>query len=101
MAKRPFVLTDMEDRALAACDEMYLEVSSAREILESWYARRIQVTELRRLYERLIGLGLLRVYRKRSGKIRAAVLAGHRTRDLLVRATAYGRRYLTWQRHVV
>ena len=101
MAKRPFVLTDLEDRVLAACDDMYLEVSSAREILESWYARRIPLAELRRLYERLADLGLLRVYRRYSGRVRAAALAGNRTRDLLVRATANGRRYLTWQRHVV
>jgi hypothetical protein len=101
MAKQTFLLTDLEDRALAACDDMYLEVPSAREILESWYARRILPGELRQLYGRLVDLGLLRVYRKRSGRIHAASLTGHRSRDLLVRATTSGRRYLARARHVV
>jgi hypothetical protein len=101
MKKRQFVLTELEDRALAACDDMYLEAASAREVLSSWYGREIQFRELRSIYARLLGLGLLRVYAQGKGRPVSTELRGHRTSALSVRATSKGRRYLGWKRHVV
>ena len=100
MKSRPYILTDFEDRALAACDDMYLETSIARNVLSTWYERVISYRELRAAYSRLIELGLLRAYAKHNHRIVLVKLSGHRTRDLSVRATARGRRYLTWKRHV-
>jgi hypothetical protein len=101
MKKAQFVLTDLEDRALAACDDMYLEAASAREVLSSWYGREIPFRELRSIYARLVGLGLLRVYAQRNGRTMSIELKGHRTNAVSVRATSKGRQYLGWKRHVV
>lgn len=100
MKSRPFILSDIEDLALAACDDMYLEASSARNILSTWYERVVLYRELRAAYARLIQLGLLRAYAKRNHRIVLVQLPGHRTRDLAVRATSSGRQYLTWRRRV-
>lgn len=100
MKQRPYVLTDMEDRALAACDDMYLETTIARGVLETWYERPIPFRELRQVYSRLEALGLMRPYVKQNSRICASTIPGHRTQDLLMRATAKGREYLTWKRHV-
>ena len=88
MKKRQFVLTDLEDRALAACDDMYLETTSAQEILSSWYGRKVPFRELRSIYARLVGLGLLRVYAQRNGRAISTELRGQRTDALWVRAQA-------------
>jgi hypothetical protein len=101
MKQREFVLTDLEDRALAACDDMHLDAASAREILSSWYGRDIPFRELRSIYARLVGHGLLRVYAQHKGRAICTELKGHRTNALSVRATSKGRRYLGWKRHVV
>jgi len=95
------MLTDLEDRALAACDDAYLEATIAREILSSWYGREIRFRELRSIYARLVGLGLLRVYAQRNGRAISTELRGQRTNALSVRATSKGRQYLGWKRHVV
>lgn len=100
MSRRQFILTDIEDRALAACDDMYLETHIARAVLESWYGRTIPYRELRRVYARLFALGLLRTYKRRDGRIRRSPMEGNRTQTLLVRATAYGCTYLSWPRRV-
>ena len=101
MKKRPFLLTDFEDRALAACDDFYLEASTAQNILRSWYERSIPETRLRRAYARLEGLGLLGTYRKARGRIRRAPLERTAMIDLIVRGTQKGRSYLNLKRHVV
>ena len=102
MKKRPFTLTDLEDRALAACDDMYLETAIARDVLSTWFNRTIPFRELRQGYEKRINLGLLRTYKKRSGRIRSTELRGHRTQVLLVRATLKGVQYLNCgERYVV
>ena len=54
MRKRPFTLTDLEDRALAACDDMYLETTIARNVLSTWYERVIPFRELRPAYRKLV-----------------------------------------------
>jgi hypothetical protein len=100
MKSRPYVLTDIEDLALAACDDMYLEGSIARDILSTWYERVVPYRELRAAYSRLIQLGLMRAYANRNHRIVLVQLSGHRTRDLAFRATAKGRQYLTWKRRV-
>ena len=100
MKKRPYVLTDLEDRALAACDDMYLETTIARTILSTWYERVIPFRELRPVYRRLVDLGLARTYAKRNGRLVSVALPGHRTDALSVRATKKGRQYLGWKRHV-
>ena len=56
MSQRPYVLTDFEDRALAACDDMYLETTIARNVLSTWYERVIPFRELRPAYQRLVDL---------------------------------------------
>ena len=102
MKQHPFTLTDLEDHALAACDDMYLDTPIAKEILSSWHGRTIQYRELRRVYEKLIDLGLLRTYIKQDGRIRSAVIHGKRTQQLLVRATLKGVRYINCgERYVV
>jgi hypothetical protein len=100
MKNRPYILTDFEDLALAACDDMYLETSIARNILSTWYERVVPYRELRAAYSRLIDLGLLRAYAKRNHRVVLVQLSGHRTQDLAVRATSKGRRYLIWKRQV-
>lgn len=89
------MLTDLEDRALAACDDQHLAVPTAQTILSSWFARDISTGEMRDVYARLIELGLLRTYVRRRKVLVAAPLLGNRTRSLQVRATAKGRRYLS------
>ena len=100
MRKRPYMLTDLEDRALAACDDMYLEAPTARNVLSTWYERVIPFRELRSVYRRLVELGLLRTYAKRYGRLKAVELSGHRTAALSVRATKKGCQYLGRKRHV-
>jgi hypothetical protein len=101
LKRRPFVLTDLEDRALAACDDQYLAVRSAQMILSSWFDRRISTPEMRQLYRKLSDLGLLRAYVMRGGRIVRSPFLGRRTVSLLVRATTKGRSYLKWPRRVV
>ena len=102
MRKRPFILTELEDLALAACDDQHLRALSARTVLSSWLARDVSLRELRLAYSRLLELGLLRSYRERAGRAYASPFVGTRTRDLAVRATPKGRNYLKWRpRHVV
>ena len=101
MNPRPYVLADIEDRALAACDDMYLETTIARNVLSTWYERVIPFSELRPVYQRLIDLGLLRTYTKRQGRMKAVEMSGHRTASLSVRATKKGRQYLGRKRHVI
>jgi hypothetical protein len=100
MKSRPYVLTDFEDLALAACDDMYLEASIARNILSTWYERVVPARELRAAYSRLMQLGLLRAYAKGNHRVVLAKLSGYRTRDIAVRATSKGRQYLTLKRRV-
>jgi hypothetical protein len=98
---RAFVLTDLEDRALAACDDSHLEVRVAQDILGSWFDRVVPMQEIRLIYRRLFDLGLLRFYVKRGRRMVPTGLEGRRTRSLRVRATAKGRNYLSLRRHVV
>ncbi len=100
MKKRPYVLTDLEDRALAACDDMHLETKVARKVLSTWYERVIPFRELRLAYRRLIELGLLRTFARRDGRIVSVEMPGHRTEAISVRATKKGRKYLGWKRYV-
>jgi len=100
MKKRPYVLTDFEDRALAACDDMHLETKIARNVLSTWYERVIAFRELRLAYRRLVELGLLRIFAKRNGHVVPVEIPGHRTEALSVRATKKGRKYLGWKRYV-
>ena len=100
MAKRPFMLTDLEDLALAACDDMYLESTIAQDILSTWYERKVPLRELRAAYLRLIELGLLRSYVKHDGRVRLAALTDNRTSIILVRATKAGNDYLGLKRRV-
>lgn len=90
----PFTLTDLEDRVLASCDDMYLEASIAKDICSGWYGRDIPYRELRAVYRKLIGLGLLRPYVKSGGRIRAADLSGNRTSRLIFHGTKKGRDYI-------
>jgi hypothetical protein len=92
MIRRTFMLSDLEDRALAACDDQHLAVPTAQAILSSWFVRDISTGEMRDVYARLIELGLLNTYVRRRGVLVAAPLLGNRTRSLQVRATAKGRK---------
>jgi hypothetical protein len=40
--RRLFVLTDLEDRALAACDDQHLAVRIAQVVLCSWFGHAIK-----------------------------------------------------------
>ena len=95
MIRRTFMLSDLEDRALAACDDQHLAVPTAQAILSSWFDRDIPTREMRDVYARLSKLGLLKTYTRSRGVLVAAPLLGNRTRSLQVRATARGRRYLS------
>jgi hypothetical protein len=53
------LLSEIEDRALALCEGEYVEFPLATQILESWFARSISVSELRSVFERLAQLGLI------------------------------------------
>src|SRR5712664_3428293 len=93
MMRRTFMLTDLEDRALAACDDQHLAVPTTQAILSIWFVRDISTGEMRDVYARLIELRLLKTYVRRRGVLVAAPLLGNRTRSLQVRATTNGRRY--------
>jgi hypothetical protein len=101
MKRRPFVLTDLEDRSLAACDDQHLPVRSAQMVLSSWLDRPISTPEMRQLYRKLSKLGLVRTYVRRKGRIVRSPFVGCRTVSLWVRATAKGVSYLKWPRRVV
>ena len=100
MKKRPFLLTDLQDRALASCDDMHFEVPSAREVLQIWYERAIPFTEFRRDLQRLIDLGLLGTYEKRHSRYHRVPLQSHPMSQLLIRATRSGCAYLKLKRVV-
>lgn len=95
MTRRTFMLTDLEDRALAACDDQHLAVPTAQGILSNWFVRGISTGEMRDVYARLIELGLVKTYVRRRGVLVAVPLSGNRTRSLQVRATAKGQSYLS------
>jgi len=101
LKRRAFVLTDLEDRALAACDDQYLAIRSAQIILSSWFDRSVSTREMRQLYRKLDNLGLLRAYVVRNGRRVMSPFLGHRTMSLFVRATRKGCNYLTWPRRVI
>jgi hypothetical protein len=101
MVKRLFVLTELEDLALVACDDQHLPALVARDIIASWLKRRISVREMRAAYAKLLALGLLQSYRERAGRVYVAPFEGTRTRDLSFRATPKGRRHLQKPRNVV
>ena len=101
MATSAFPLTELEDLALAACDDQYLEASSSRAILSQWLERPIQYTELRSALRRLRSFGLLRTYVKRHGRIVRAEMHGCPTHALLLRGTPEGRAYLRGPRRLV
>ena len=90
----PFTLTDLEDHVLAACDDMYLNASIARDVCGQWHGRDINYRELRAVYKKLIELGLLRPYVMSNGRIRASHLRGNRTSRLIFRGTKKGRDYI-------
>jgi hypothetical protein len=90
MKKQP-LLTDLEDRVMAACDDMYLEATIAQDVLSSWYGRPVSFRELRAAYRKLSGLGFLKTYLKTKGRYTPVELMGHKTEALSARATARGR----------
>ena len=103
MTKRPpFIITDLEDRALAMCERAYVNASLAKRILESWYQRSVPFAELRQVYEKLHAIGLINVY-TRSVKtfVVEQGFRGHRTRALSFRATRKAERYLNSGRRYV
>jgi hypothetical protein len=100
MKKRPFLLTDLQDRALASCDDMYFEVPSAREVLQIWYERAIPFTEFRCDLQRLVDLGLLGAYEKRQSRYHRVPLQNRPMSQLFIRATGSGCTYLKLKRVV-
>jgi hypothetical protein len=64
-------------------------------------AMAVMAAALRSVYQRLVDLGLLRIYAKHRGRLKAVELSGHRTEALSVRATKKGCQYLGRKRHVV
>ncbi len=104
MKKRwPFIITDLEDRALAMCESAYVNVSLAKRILEWWYQRSVLFAELRQVYEKLHAIGLINVYTRYAKTfVREQGFRGHRTRALSFRATRKAKRYLNLgKRYVV
>jgi hypothetical protein len=101
LKRRPFVLTDLEDRGLAACDDQILPIRTAQSVLSRWFHRIIPTREMRKLYKNLAALGLLHTYVMRNGRAVRTPFLGRRTVSLSVRATAKGREYLTWPRRVI
>jgi hypothetical protein len=101
LKRRPFVLTDLEDRALAACDDQILPIRTAQAVLSSWFHRSIPTREMRELYQKLAALGLLHPYVMVDRRTTRTPFLGRRTVSLSVRATAKGRKYLNWPRRVI
>ena len=101
MAARAFVLSEIEDASVAACDDQYLSAKGLLFVLRSYFSRQIPVRELRRALGHLAELDLLRVYVMHNSRITLTRLPGNRTEALLVRATQKGRVYLRWRRVVV
>jgi hypothetical protein len=101
MATRSFVLTELEEFVLAACDDQNVGALVARDIISRYLARDISLRDMRRAYERLLGLGLVDPFRGRHGDRRIAPLKGTRTRDFSFKATHEGVLYLKRSRHVV
>src|SRR5690349_18508187 len=101
MGKRPFVLTEIEDYALCACDDQILGALVTRDIISQYLKVNISVRDMRRVYERLLGYGLVKPYRGPCNKERPARFKGTRTRDLSFQATRKGVLYLKRPRHVV
>jgi hypothetical protein len=75
MLRQNFILFDLEDRALVACDDQYLPVPTAQAILSSWFDRDIPTHEIRAIYARLSELGLLKVF-VRTGAVLIALVTG-------------------------
>ena len=88
MKEQP-LLTDLEDRTLAACDDMYLEAIIAQDVLSSWYGRSITFRELRAVYRKLSGIGLIKTYLKTKGRYTPVELRGHKTEALSARHASW------------
>jgi hypothetical protein len=101
MVTRNVALSELQDLALASCDDQHLEALVAREVISSFLARDISVREIRGAYGVLLALGLVKAYQEKGGKVRAAMFEGTRTRDLLFRATRRGVAQLKRPRNVV
>jgi hypothetical protein len=52
-------LTELEDRALAMCEDEYVDFGLGTDILVSWFDRPIPAAELHRVFEHLAELGLV------------------------------------------
>jgi hypothetical protein len=96
-----FVLTEVEQYVLAACDDQNVGALVARNIISQHLARDISIRDMRKAYERLLGLGLVEPYRGRHGKRCVAPFKGTRTRDLSFKATHEGVLFLKRTRRVV
>lgn len=94
MERWPFTLKDIEDRALAMCEDAYIDAPTAKNILEIWYKRSVSFSELRRIYAKLHATDLVRAYIKNNGRICLTEFRGNRTNMLFFRATARAKRYL-------
>jgi hypothetical protein len=95
------VLTDIEHYVLAACDDHNVGALVARDIISQLLGRSISLREMRKVYERLLELGLVEPFLGRHGTRRLAQFNGSRTRDLSFNATPEGVLYLKRPRHVV
>src|SRR4029077_2290615 len=73
MIRRTFMLTDLEGRALAACDDQHLAVPTAQAILSSWFVRDIATGEMPDVCARLSELGLLKTYVRRTVRLRCGL----------------------------
>jgi hypothetical protein len=100
MVERPFVLTEIEDLALCACDDQILGALVTRDIISQYLQIKISVRDMRRVFERLSSYGLVKPYRGPCNRERPARFTGTRTRDLSFQATRKGVLYLKRPRHV-
>ena len=98
---RAALLNELEDLALAACDDQHLEAASSREILSLWFEREVSYSELRVAFRRLYRLGLLRTYVYRGTRIVRSSTRSIPTHHLLVRGTERGREYLGLERKLL
>jgi len=96
------VLTEMEDRLLAMCDEDFVTVSLAEKIISTWYANRISQPHVISMLHRLSKLKLIHWHFKVGSKHyfnNASVYSVVGNKHLTFKATKAGLSYLQDSSH--
>ena len=88
------MLTELEDRILAMSEGEWIDLATGAAILESWFDRVIDRSELDAAINRLMGSMLLQLKAEGSLVLDPQLMADRPLEALEIRATSFGEVYL-------